>query len=303
MCAVKGRDRRAGARLVMALATATAPLIAGAFLSTASTAQAAASLPRFDHIVIVVMENKNFNAIIGRPDEAPYINKTLASGGAVFSNSFAVAHPSEPNYLALFSGSTQGVTSDHCPENFKNTPNLGAELISAGLSFAGYSESMPSVGYTGCSSDGPLGYTRSHNPWVDFSNVPSASNKTFARFPSDYSKLPTVSFVVPNLCHDMHYCSRDSGDHWVKVHLGGYASWALTHNSLLIITWDEDGTILGLFGDNNKIPTIFYGAHVNPGTYGERTSHYGVLRTIEDIYNLPRAGKSAHASPITDVWK
>ena len=291
----------------MGLTTAAASMIAAALLSPAATvaratAETTPALPKFDHIVIVVMENKNFGAIIGRPDEAPYINK-LAHGGAVFSNSFAVAHPSQPNYLALFSGSTQGVTSDHCPETFKKVPNLGAELISAGLSFAGYSESMPSAGYTGCGSELSLGYTRAHNPWVDFSNVPAASNKTFAKFPSSYSRLPTVSFVIPNLCHDMHYCSRDSGDNWVRHHLGGYASWALTHNSLLIITWDEDGTELGFGGDNNKIPTIFYGAHVRPGTYSERTGHYGVLRTIEDMYKLPRAGKSAHATPISDVWK
>jgi len=287
-------------RLVIALATAASSLVACALASP--SVAAAAKLPRFDHIVIVVMENKNFNAIIGRPDEAPYINK-LAGAGAVFTNSFAVTHPSQPNYLALFSGSTQSVTSDHCPEHFANVKNLGSELIKAGLSFAGYSESMPSGGYTGCGSEVSLGYTRAHNPWVDFGNVPAASNKTFTRFPADYTRLPTVSFVIPNLCHDMHYCSRDSGDNWVKHHLGGYASWALTHNSLLIITWDEDGTVLGAGGDKNRIPTIFYGDHVHAGTYREKTSHYGVLRTIEDIYALPRAGQSAHAAPITDVWK
>jgi hypothetical protein len=276
--------------------------LTGATLLAAGPAPAATTLPRFDHVVVVVMENKNFNAIIGRPDEAPFINK-LASAGAIFSNSFAVAHPSQPNYLALFSGSTQGVTSDRCPQSFTGVPNLGAELISAGLTFTGYSESMPSRGYTGCGSEISLGYTRAHNPWADFGNVPTASNRTFAGFPSDYSRLPTVAFVIPNLCHDMHYCSRDSGDRWVRAHLGGYASWAKTHNSLLIITWDEDGTLLGRGGDGNKVPTIFYGAHLRPGTYSERTGHYGVLRTIEDFYHLPHAGKSAHATPITDVWR
>jgi phosphatidylinositol-3-phosphatase len=287
---------------VLAIVAAAAWLTAGAARSPSVPASAASVPPRFDHVVVVVMENKNYGAIIGRPDEAPYINK-LAAGGAVFSNSFAVAHPSEPNYLALFSGSTQGVTSDHCPENFTNVPNLGAELIGAGLSFAGFSESMPSRGYTGCGSELSLGYTRAHNPWVDFSDVPAASNRTFAGFPADYQRLPTVSFVIPNLCHDMHYCSRDSGDNWIRHHLGGYASWAVSHNSLLIITWDEDGTVLGIGGDNNKIPTIFYGAYVRPGTYRERISHYSVLRTIEDMYKLPRAGASAHAAAITDTWK
>jgi phosphatidylinositol-3-phosphatase len=281
-------------------AAVTAGLTVTALLSSGA-ASATVSVPRFAHVVIVVMENKNYSDIIGRPDEAPYLN-SLAAGGAVFSNSFAVAHPSEPNYLALFSGSTQGLTSNNCPVNFSGAPNLGAELIGARLTFAGYSESMPSAGYTGCGTYFSLGYVRAHNPWVDFSNVPAASNLTFASFPANYSQLPTVSFVIPNLCNDMHYCSRDTGDSWIKQHLGGYASWARSNNSLLIITWDEDGTILGLGGDNNRVPTIFYGAHVRPGVYSEHTGHYGILRTVEDMYGLPHAGASASATPITDVW-
>jgi hypothetical protein len=254
-------------------------------------------------MVVVVMENKNYAAIIGRPDEAPYINHQLAAGGAVFSNSFAVTHPSQPNYLALFSGSTQGVTSDNCPQNFTKVANLGAMLIKAGLTFTGYAESMRAGGYKGCGSFLSLGYVRAHNPWVDFSNVPASSNLTFARFPATFSRLPTVSFVIPNLCQDMHMCSRDTGDTWIRNKLGAYAQWSLKHNSLLILTWDEDGAILGLGGDNNKVPTIFYGAHVRPGTFSERVSHYRVLRTIEDMYGLAHAGVSSKASPITDVWK
>ena len=298
-------DRATGR--IPALIAATAWLAAAAVLLPSGTASAAGraggarGVPRFGHVVILIMENKNYNAIIGRPDEARYIN-SLASGGALFSNAFAVAHPSQPNYLALFSGSTLGVTNDNCPRNFTNVPNLGAELIRARLSFAGYSESMPSAGYTGC-RHGLIGYVRSHNPWADFSNVPAASNLTFASFPRDYRRLPTVSFVVPNLCNDMHYCSRDTGDSWIRRNLGGYARWARGHNSLLIVTWDEDGSILGFFGDSNKIPTIFYGAHVRPGTYGERTGHYGILRTVEDMYGLPHAGASAGAAPITNVWR
>ena len=292
-------SRTAGVPVLIA---ATAWLAAAAGLLPSGTASAAGTVPRFGHVVIVIMENKNYNAIIGRPDEARYIN-SLASGGAVFSNSYAVAHPSQPNYLALFSGSAHGVTNDNCPKNFKNVPNLGAELISARLSFAGYSESMP-AGYTGC-RHGPFlsGYVRSHNPWVDFNNVPATGNLTFASFPKDYNRLPTVSIVVPNLCNDMHYCSRDTGDSWIKSNLRGYAQWTSGHNSLLIITWDEDGSILGLLGDHNKIPTIFYGAHVRPGTYSERTSHYGILRTVEDMYGLAHAGASAGATPITNVWR
>jgi hypothetical protein len=285
-----------------ALIAAAASLATAAGLLASGTAAAAATIPRFRHVVIVIMENKNYGEIIGRRDEAPWLNK-LAASGALFSDSFAVSHPSEPNYLALFSGSTQRVTSDACPVNFAKTPNLGAELIGAKLSFTGYAESMPSAGYTGCGISLSFGYVRSHNPWADFANVPAASNLPFSRFPASYGRLPTVSFVVPNLCHDMHSCTRDSGDNWLRHHLGGYAQWALSHNSLLVITWDEDGSILGLGGDHNKIATIFYGAHVRRRTFSERITHYSILRTIEDMYGLARAGASARAKPITDVWK
>jgi acid phosphatase len=142
---------------------------------------------------------------------------------------------------------------------------------------------------------------------VDFNNVPGTSNLTFASFPKDYARLPTVSIVVPNECHDMHSCSRDSGDRWIQANLGGFASWARSHNSLLIVTWDEDGTRLEIpllgGGDGNKVPTIFYGAHVRTGSYGEHITHYSILRTLEDMYGLAHAGASASAKPVTDVWQ
>src|SRR4051794_28596939 len=68
------------------------------------------AIPQFDHVVIVVEENHSYDEIIGAAD-LPYING-LAANGALFTQSFAISHPSQPNYLALFSGSTQGVTTD-----------------------------------------------------------------------------------------------------------------------------------------------------------------------------------------------
>ncbi|MFL6055546.1 MAG: alkaline phosphatase family protein [Actinoallomurus sp.] len=272
----------------------TAALLGLALLSALAApapANAAAGLPRPDHVVVVVMENHSYSEIIGS-SSAPYIN-SLASQGANFSQSFAVTHPSEPNYLELFSGSTQGVTDDSCPHTF-STPNLGSELIGAGLTFTGYSENMPSDGYTGCTSGT---YARKHNPWVNFTNVPSTDNRTFAAFPTDYTTLPTTSFVVPDLCNDMHDCSISTGDTWLKNNIDAYAQWAKTHNSLLILTFDEDDSTMG-----NQIPTLFVGAGVTPGTYSEHITHDNVLRTIEDFYNLPYAGNSANASPITDVF-
>ena len=253
----------------------------------------AAAIPRPDHVVVVMEENHSYSDVIGS-SSAPYIN-SLAAGGASFTQSFAVTHPSEPNYLALFSGSTHSLTSDSCPHTY-TTQNLGSELITAGFSFTGYSESMPSDGYTGCTSGA---YARKHNPWVNFtSNVPAASNRTLAAFPTSFSSLPTVSFVIPNLNDDMHDGTVAAGDSWLKTHLDSYAQWAKTHNSLLVVTWDEDDN-----SANNQIPTIFYGQHVLPGSYSEHVTHYGVLRTLEDAYGLPKVGSSATATPVTDCWQ
>ncbi len=257
----------------------------------AAVSPATTAVPRPDHTVVVVMENHSYASVIGS-SAAPYIN-SLAAAGASFSQSFGITHPSEPNYLALFSGSTQGLTSDSCPHTYSGA-NLGSELIAKQLTFKGYSESMPSNGYTGCTSGS---YARKHNPWVNFSNVPASSNLMYTSFPTSYSSLPTLSFVVPNLLDDMHDGTVAQGDSWLQQHIDGYVQWAKANNSLLILTWDEDDS-----SSNNQIPTIFVGAQVKAGGYSETINHYSVLRTMEDAYGLPYAGASASATPITDVW-
>jgi hypothetical protein len=252
------------------------------------------SVPTPSHVVLVIEENHSYNEIIGS-SSAPYIN-SLASQGALMTQSFAVEHPSQPNYLDLFSGSNQGVTNDTTPPQGSpySTPDFGGELIKAGLTFGGFSEDLPSVGYTGSSFNN---YVRKHNPWVDFSDVPSTDNLPFSSFPSNFSTLPTVSIVVPNLQDDMHDGTIQQGDTWLKNNIDAYVQWAKTHNSLLIVTWDEnDGT------QNNQIPTIFVGPMVANGQYAETINHFNVLRTIEDMYGLSHAGASATAAPISDIW-
>jgi acid phosphatase len=264
-----------------------------------------------DHIVIVIEENKGFDQIIGNPDAA-YIN-SLAEQGLLFTDMHGVWHPSQPNYLALFSGSRQGVTNDRCLE--KDTPfktdNLGHELLSNGYTFAGYSETMPKMGFTGCGygkSKYPHGsplYARKHNPWVDWQGdcptcLPDSVNKTFKAFPSDYTKLPTVAFVVPNEDNEMHNgpasLSIPRADHWLKVHMSDYITWAKSHNSLFILTYDEDN-----FQKANLIPMIFVGQMVQKGQYDKKANHYNVLRTIEELYGLPHAGP-ADEKAMTGIW-
>ncbi|MCX7523032.1 PKD domain-containing protein, partial [Microbacterium sp. STN6] len=255
------------------------------------TAPAVGTVPTPDHVVVVVMENHSSENILGNAN-APYIN-SLAASGASMTQSFAETHPSQPNYLALFSGSTQGLTTDNCPLNYTST-NIADQLSAAGLTFTGYAEDLPSVGFTGCQSGN---YARKHSPWTNWASIPAAANQPFTAFPTDYSTLPTLSFVIPNLQHDMHDGTIAQGDAWLEANLAAYATWAQQHNSVLILTWDEDDN-----NDNNQIPTIIVGQKVKPGQYSERINHYNVLRTLQDAYGLTPNDGSAAATPLTDIW-
>ena len=234
------------------------------------------SVPRPNHVVLVVMENRSYAEI---RHNAPFIND-LAAKGALFTRSFAVSHPSQPNYFALFSGSTQGV-EDNNSYTF-TAPTLASALRAKGHSFTGYVE---------------RGSPRKHNPWESFVNSTDAE-RDLAQFPSDFSKLPTVSFVIPNLENDMHDGGIKQGDAWLRRHLADYAEWCMRTHDLLIVTFDE-----GDDKSKNQIFTLFYGKAVRSGRYGERIDHYTVLRTIEAMYDLPTLGKTAGIRPIDDIWK
>jgi acid phosphatase len=152
---------------------------------------------------------------------------------------------------------------------------------------------MPEAGYDGCIWGA---YWRKHNPvanWKEF----SALNLPFSAFPADYAQLPTVAFVVPDQLNDMHDGSVKRGDAWLKKNIEQYAQWAMKHNSLLIVTWDEDNG-----SSDNRIATIFVGAKVKPGQYEQRINHYNLLRTIEQMYGMPYLGESITAQVIKSGW-
>lgn len=251
------------------------------------------TIPTPRNVLVVIEENHSYSEIVGSP-QAPYIN-TLISEGAVLTHSYGVTHPSEPNYLALFSGSTHGVTTDNCPLTFSSA-SLESQLRAGSKTFKGYSEELPSVGSMVCTYNE---YARKHVPWTDFSSDKSTDNLPFSDFPSsNFANLPTVSFVIPDLMDDMHDGSIQQGDSWFQQHLMNYVTWARNNNSLLILTFDEDDG-----SASNHILTLFVGPMVKPGKYTETINHYNVLRTIEQMYKLPYLGKAATATPITNIWK
>jgi acid phosphatase len=212
---------------------------------------------------------------------------------ANFTDAHAETHPSQPNYIALFSGSTQGVTDNSCPLRLRGIENLASQLIDAGLTFTGYAEGLPSPGYRGCVHNR---YAAKHNPWVSFDNVPAKANQPFTAWPKDYSQLPTVAFVVPDLCNDAHDCDLATADRWARKHLDPYLRWADTHNSRLILTFDEnDGRA------DNRIVTLIAGDGVRPGPRQQRINHYTLLRTIEEWYGLAPLGHAKAERPLGDL--
>ncbi len=247
-----------------------------------------------DHVVIVVEENKEYSDIVGNTKNAPYINQLIARG-ALFTHSYGVAHPSQPNYLAMFAGVTDE-NGDGCPPAGIDPagPNLAQELLAAHKTFTGYSEGLPAPGSRVCWSGQ---YARKHNPWADFTDIPDTVNQPFSALPP-YTQLPTVSFIIPNQLDDMHSASIARGDAWLRRHVGPLIDWAATHNTLFILTWDESDDAVG-----NHIPTVFVGPMVQPGRYDDPVTHYRVLRTIEEMYGLGHAGASAGVPPITTVWR
>lgn len=318
-----------------------AALFAG-FVSIVPFSAPAQSLA-YDHVVVVILENHSYQEIL-EDAGATYINGTLRPNSANITGSYGLQHPSQPNYYWLFSGYNQGITTDTPPSSpVYSTPNLYTVLTSQGLTFGGYAEYYP--GQANQYNDS-TNYAVRHVPWLGFSNIPSNLTQDFTSFPTTeagYASLPTVSFVIPGLNHDMHDYDNsgnevsdqanstiaiNNGDAWLQENMDGYIQWAKTHNSLFILTTDEDSSAdwatppavenaddltASNLGPNasgpsgpNQITTIFAGANIVAGDYAEGNGITGVnvLRTLESFYGLtPNGGQSelALAAGATDL--
>jgi len=238
------------------------------------------TLPNYNHIVMVVLENKDFSELVGN-SQAPYINGTLIGGGRLLTNYFAVSHPSEPNYDALYFGSTFGVTDD----NFHSqpAPDLYTVLNAAGKTFIGYDERPTAT---------PLG---KHDPWR-FAPEGTSVERDFATFPApaNFNTLPSVAWVIPNQANDMHDGTIAQGDSWLNTNINAYAQWAKVNNSLLVVTTDEDSS-----DTTNRIMTVLYGANVVPGQDNTVYNHYSMLATTLAMVGIPQSSAPRSAATAT----
>jgi hypothetical protein len=259
-------------------------------------------VPDFTHVVVVVFENKEVTSLAGSPD-APTFN-ALARRYATLTNYTAVAHPSLPNYLALVSGSTQGITSD-CTGCIVRAPSLVNTLFRARKTWKTYAEDLPSAGFTGSSAGE---YVKRHDPLLYFRDVMNSPGRRkrivpFTQLGRDVARrrLPDYSLVVPNLCSDMHDCSVATGDAWLKANIVPLLRSRALRGGVVFVVFDEGTSKLGGGG---RIEALALGPTVRRGsTFRRATNHYGLLRTIEDAWRLPRLGFSRTATPIGGIWK
>jgi hypothetical protein len=269
---------RRAARIVLVAGFVIAALVAAAGPVSAQPA----AVPRLAHVVVVVFENEERGDVLGA-GQAPTFDR-LAGAYAQATDYRGVAHPSLPNYLALISGSTHGVTND-CTDCPQSGPTIGTELTRAGRTWAAYAEGYPSS---------PR-FAKRHEPFLYFPDGASHVHGLDALQPS---ALPAFAFVTPDLCHDAHDCSLATADSWLKQFVSPLLRVPRT---AVFIVFDEGTSDVGGGG---VVPMIAAGTAVKPhARYTPTTNHYGLLRTIEDALGVPPLGAAAHARPLTGIWR
>ena len=258
------------------------------------------------HIFVIVLENHTYSDIIGS-SATPYIN-SLANRYALANNYQAVLHPSLPNYLALTSGSNNGITSDCNPPSagcILNVKSIADEIESSGRTWKEYAESMPSPCYMYNSGE----YATKHNPFVYYRDIvdnPTRCNAhvvPFSGLNSDLGSIkttPNFAFITPNLCNDMHDCSIATGDSWLSANVPRILnSEAFTKEpSALFIVWDE-----GTEADNHVV-AIITGSSVKSGYVSNSSyTHYSLLHTVEAAWGLkPLTSNDANAPVLSEFF-
>ena len=261
-------------------------------------------VPSFGHVFVILMENEESTSIIGNAS-APYING-LATQYGLATNYTAVAHPSEPNYLALWSGSTQGVTDD-AVYNFATGTTLADQLDAAGKSWNVAAQNVPVTScYTGATaSGGPDGtgtYARKHEPAISWTSV--SGNATRCARITDFShfdpNLGSFWFIVPNLCNDMHDCSIATGDTFLKNWLPTILNSSAFANGVVYLTFDEGSTNTGGGG---KVATIVISPLARAAfTSATAHSHYSLLHTIQDAWGMTCLANTCSANDLREFF-
>jgi hypothetical protein len=270
-------------------------------------------IPNFDHIVMIVFENKEFGTVIGNSD-MPNFNK-IANDYTLLTQFYAVRHPSLPNYLAMIGGDTFGITTD-CNTCFVSAPSLPDLIEASGRRWKAYEEDMPAPCFLGETAS----YAQKHNPFIYFDAIrlnPARCNQsvlplTALQADIDAGTLPNFIFITPNECNDAHSCPVSVLDQWL-----GNILTQLTPvldkqgpNYLIVLTWDEgqgNHSCCGLPASaGGRIPVVFMSPLVKNNFQDETPyTHYSLLKTISTAWGLPYLGHAADNNNVLIVapWK
>jgi hypothetical protein len=273
-------------------ALALSPLAATTATATAKSPSPSAKpcgtvrVAHYSHVVWIILENEGYS-VMGS-SSAPYLN-ALSKQCGLATNDYATTHPSLPNYIALTSGSAQGIADDNGPSSHPlKVANIFTQLNG---NWRTYAESMP----TPCDRVSSGTYATKHNPAVYYTNLPSCARNDLAlTSPLNLSAAFTV--IVPNVCNDMHSCPVATGDAWLKKYVPLIvASPQYRAKSLaLFITFDES-TVTA----SNQIPTIVVAPSVPAGRrVGVYYTHYSLLRTTEALLHLGYLAGARTATPM-----
>ena len=255
------------------------------------------------HVFVVVLENADLAAAV----QQPYLGY-LARHGTLMTNYHGVAHPSQPNYIAMTAGDTLGVTSDD-PVTVDAT-NLGDLLDAKSVSWRVYAENYPGDCFTGNQFGDPASgqYTRKHMPFISYADIATNPARCNAHIVNANTldadvytdKLPQVSFYIPNSYNDGHQTSVQFADAWLRSRFDGFLSDPrFIYATLFVVVFDESET-----KSPNLVYCSFFGAGVKEGaTSTENVDHYSLLRTIEDLFHLGTLNRrDAAESPISSIW-
>ena len=255
-----------------------------------------------DRIVVIVMENHSYSQIVNNTS-APYLNSLIHRYGLA-TNYTGVAHPSEPNYLALFSGSTQGVTDD-AVHDFSGG-NLADQLEAHGRTWRVVAENVPGGCYRGATfyggPDGGGWYARKHEPAVMFKGIAGNAVRCAKITDLRHFSLTAANFqlVVPNMCHDMHDCSVGVGDAFLKGLVSPIIANPAFAHTLVVITFDE-GT--DAVGGGGRVVTVLIGPTVRRAARSSVAhTHYSLLRTIENAWSLGCLNRSCAANDLREFF-
>lgn len=232
--------------------------------------------PSYQHVVVIVMENRGAGQVYGSA-QAPYINH-LGGQCGVATDYSGVSHPSLPNYIAMTSGGTQGISDDDGPSSHHLTAPSIFSLLGNG--WRSLEESMPSPCAHGSSGE----YAVKHNPAAYYTGVSAGCRVQDVALDDSAPDLSArYTFVAPNLCHDGHDCSTATADHWLSVEVPlmlGSPQYR-SGSTVLFVTWDENDS------GGSLVPMFVVAPSVRPGTRSTSPfDHYSLLRTTEELLGL-----------------